>query len=69
MADAIRRYLGEARDSRDVSTAVDDDSLAGQLLNMLLGAQIAAALLPEGQTELGLDRQLEGFLALLTGQN
>jgi hypothetical protein len=28
-----------------------------------------AALLPEGQTELGLDGQLEGFLALLTGQH
>ena len=66
--DAIRRYLGEARGSGDVSTAVDDDSLAGQLLNMLLGAQIAAALLPEGETELGLDGQLEGFLALLRGQ-
>ncbi|WP_087873145.1 TetR/AcrR family transcriptional regulator [Arthrobacter globiformis] len=64
--DSIRRYLGEARDSGDVSTVVDDDSLAGQLLNMLLGAQIAAALLPEGQTQLGLDGQLEGFLALLT---
>jgi hypothetical protein len=67
--DAIRRHLAEARDSGDVSTAVDDASLAGQLLNMLLGAQIAAALLPEGQTELGLDGQLEGFLALLTGQH
>jgi AcrR family transcriptional regulator len=64
--DSIRRYLGEARESGDVSTAVDDDSLAGQLLNMLLGAQIAAALLPEGQTALGLDGQLEGFLVLLT---
>jgi AcrR family transcriptional regulator len=62
----IRRHLAEARDSGDVRTAVDDDSLAGQLLNMLLGAQIAAALLPEGQTELGLDGQLEGFLSLLT---
>ncbi|WP_314192929.1 TetR/AcrR family transcriptional regulator [uncultured Arthrobacter sp.] len=64
--DTIRRHLAEARDSGDVRTAVDDDSLAGQLLNMLLGAQIAAALLPEGQTELGLDGQLEGFLSLLT---
>ena len=33
---------------------------------MLLGAQIAAALLPEGQMELGLNGQLEGYLALLT---
>lgn len=64
--DMIRRHLAEARDSGDVSTAVDDERLAGQLLNMLLGAQIAAALLPEGQTELGLNGQLEGFLTLLT---
>jgi AcrR family transcriptional regulator len=63
--EAILRYLAEARDSGDVTTAVDDQSLAGQLLNMLLGAQVAAALVPDGQTELGLGGQLEGFLALL----
>jgi hypothetical protein len=33
---------------------------------MLLGAQISAALAPEGQADLGLSEQLEGFLALLT---
>ena len=38
----------------------------GQLLNMLLGAQIWAALAPEGRTDLGLNEQLEAFLALLT---
>jgi AcrR family transcriptional regulator len=64
--EAISGYLAEARDSGDVTAVVDDASLAGQLLNMLLGAQIAAALLPEGQTELGLPGQLESFLALLT---
>lgn len=63
--EAILRYLAEARYSGDVTTAVDDQSLAGQLLNMLLGAQVAAALVPDGQTELGLGGQLEGFLALL----
>lgn len=63
--EAILRYLAEARDSGDVTTAVDDQSMAGQLLNMLLGAQVAAALVPDGQTELGLGGQLEGFLALL----
>jgi AcrR family transcriptional regulator len=62
----IKRYLAEARDSGDVSAAVDDATLAGQLLNMLLGAQIAAALAPAGQTEPGLEGQLEGFFALLS---
>ncbi|WP_461172866.1 TetR/AcrR family transcriptional regulator [Arthrobacter sp. Z1-9] len=62
----IRRYLKEARDAGDVSTAVDDNALAGQLLNMLLGAQIEAALAPAGRTGFGHDRQLEGYLALLT---
>jgi AcrR family transcriptional regulator len=63
---AIRRYLREARDAGDVSTAVDDTTLAGQLLNMLLGAQIEAALAPAGRADFGHDRQLEGYLALLT---
>ena len=63
---AIRRYLREARDAGDVSTAVDDTALAGQLLNMLLGAQIEAALALAGRTDFGHDRQLEGYLALLT---
>jgi AcrR family transcriptional regulator len=62
----IRRYLQEARDAGDVSTAVDDTSLAGQLLKMLLGAQIEAALAPAGQVGPGLEEQLEGFFALLS---
>src|SRR5919112_1841896 len=48
---AIRRHLKEARDAGDVSTAVGDNVLAGQLLNMLLGAQIEAALSPAGRTD------------------
>ncbi len=63
---AILEYLAQARKSGDVSSAVDDRSIAGHLLNMLLGAQIAAALAPQGQADLGLAEQLEGFLALLT---
>jgi AcrR family transcriptional regulator len=62
---AIRRYLAEARDAGDVSAAVDDATLASQLLNMLLGAQIGAALAPGPGAEPGLADQLEGFLALL----
>lgn len=61
----IRRYLGEARTSGDVSASVADSVLAGQLLNMLLGAQIEAALAPEGRLEFGHAAQLEGYLALL----
>ena len=57
--------LAEARQAGAVTTTVDDAALAGQLLNLLLGAQIAAALAPEGQVELGLNEQLEGFLTLL----
>ena len=53
------------RESGAVSAAVDDSALAGHLLNMLLGAQIAAALAPEGQTDPGLRDQLDAFLTLL----
>ncbi len=42
--DAIQRWLAEARKAGDVSTKIDDTVLAGQLLNMLPGAQIEAAL-------------------------
>jgi AcrR family transcriptional regulator len=63
---AILEYLAQARKIGDVSSAVDDHAVAGHLLNMLLGAQIAAALAPQGQADLGLAEQLEGFLALLT---
>jgi hypothetical protein len=62
----IRRCLAEARDAGDVSTGVEDNALAGQLLNMLLGAQIEAALAPAGRRDFGHDRQLEGYLALLS---
>ncbi|ACL41529.1 transcriptional regulator, TetR family [Pseudarthrobacter chlorophenolicus A6] len=63
--DTIRHYLAEARSSGDVRAAVDDSLLARQLLNMLLGAQIEAALAPPGRTDFGHAAQLEGYLALL----
>lgn len=62
---AIRRYLSEARDSGAIGARVDDGILAGQLLNMLLGAQIEAALAPEGKAGFGHEAQLEGYLTLL----
>lgn len=64
-AATIRRFLAEARDSGDIHAAVGDSILAGQLLNMLLGAQIEAALAPEGGRDFGHAAQLEGYLALL----
>jgi AcrR family transcriptional regulator len=64
---AIRQYLAEARDAGDVSAAVDDATLASQLLNMLLGAQIGAALAASPGTDPRLADQLEGYLALLAG--
>jgi AcrR family transcriptional regulator len=62
---AILEHLGQARKNGDVSSAVADGAIAGNLLNMLLGAQIAAALAPQGQVDRSLGDQLEGFLALL----
>jgi AcrR family transcriptional regulator len=62
----IERYIAEARDSGDVRAAVDDATLASQLLNMLLGAQITAALAPAGGPDSHLEGQLEGFFALLS---
>ncbi len=63
--DTIRRFLAEAREAGDVRAAVDDSILAGQILNMLLGAQIEAALAPEGGADFGHAAQLDGYLTLL----
>lgn len=62
---AILEYLSQARGQGDVRAAVDDSAVAGHLLNMLLGAQIAAALAPGSQADPGLAGQLEAFLSLL----
>jgi AcrR family transcriptional regulator len=62
---AIVRHLAEARKNGDASAAADDRVIAGHLLNMLLGAQITAALAAEGRPDLILADQLESFLDLL----
>ena len=64
---AIRQYLAEAREQGEVSTPVTDELLASHLLNMLLGAQIFAALATDASRHPGFADQLEGFLALLAG--
>lgn len=61
----ILGYLAQARKAGDVTAAVADGAIAGQLLNMLLGAQIGAALAPQGQVDTGLMDQLDGYLRLL----
>ncbi|MGZ4663339.1 MAG: TetR/AcrR family transcriptional regulator [Arthrobacter sp.] len=61
----ILGYLVEARKQGELNAAVDDSAIAGHLLNMLLGAQIAAALAPDGLADPGLSDQLEAFLTLL----
>ena len=66
LAAMILGYLAQARETGDVTTTVPDDAIAGHLLNMLLGAQITAALAPgAARSELGLNEQLEGFLTQL----
>ncbi|MCA4135279.1 TetR/AcrR family transcriptional regulator [Arthrobacter sp. M4] len=62
---AIVAHLAEARADGEVTAAVDDATLGGHLLNMLLGAQITAALAPAAQASFGLEEQLEAFLSLL----
>jgi AcrR family transcriptional regulator len=61
----ILGYLAQARIAGDVTAAVADGAIAGHLLNMLLGAQIGAALAPQGQVDPGLMDQLDGYLSLL----
>ncbi|ABM10811.1 TetR/AcrR family transcriptional regulator [Paenarthrobacter aurescens] len=62
---AIGKYLAEARGAGEVEVEVTDAVLARQLLNMLLGAQILAALSTRTATQPPLTEQLDAFLALL----
>lgn len=62
---SIVGHLQEARKNGDVTAATEDRVIAGHLLNMLLGAQITAALASESQVGLRLTDQLESFLDLL----
>lgn len=61
----ILGYLAQGRESGDVAAPVADGTIADQLLNMLLGAQIAAALAPGRQAGGDLVDQVEGYLTLL----
>ncbi|MCG2624042.1 TetR family transcriptional regulator [Arthrobacter sp. I2-34] len=58
-------YLAEARAAGQIHTAVPDADLAGFLMNMVLGAQITAALTPAQYAPAQLTAQLDGYLELL----
>ena len=58
-------YLADARAAGEISAAITDAAIADQLLNMMLGAQIAAALAPAGQDNSALAGQIEDYLRLI----
>lgn len=62
---AMLGYLSEARSAGQVTANIEDGAIADQLLNMMLGAQIAAALAPPTRDNSGLAEQLEDYLRLI----
>lgn len=63
---ALMRYLGEARKAGAITTAVHDDVIREQLMNLFLGAQITAALAGPEEDHPSYVDQLDGFLANLS---
>ncbi|WP_019483708.1 MULTISPECIES: TetR/AcrR family transcriptional regulator [unclassified Arthrobacter] len=63
---ALKRHLGEARQTGEITTEVPDALISEQLMNLFLGAQITAALsIPEDNLPAYTD-QLDGFLQNLS---
>lgn len=62
---AMEGYLRQARDRGEVTTAVSDEDIVNQLMSMLLGAQIIAAMSPGAHLPAQLDAALDAFLQLL----
>ncbi|WP_347108602.1 TetR/AcrR family transcriptional regulator [Paenarthrobacter sp. S56] len=65
--DTIAAHTSAARRAGEVSTPLEDAAVADHLLNMMLGAQIVAALSPAEHFSQDLEGQLDNYLALLTG--
>lgn len=63
--EAMLGYLAEARRAGEVTADIEDVAISDQLLNMLLGAQVAAALTPPTGDNSGLSDQLEDYLRLI----
>jgi AcrR family transcriptional regulator len=62
---AIEGYLRQARDRGEVTAPTSDEDIINQLLSMLLGAQIVAAMSPGAHLPAQLSAQLDAYLLLL----
>lgn len=62
---AMVAYAGEARMAGEIAARIDNAAVADHLLNMMLGAQIAAALSPAEHFSMDLAGQLDNYLSLL----
>ena len=62
---AMDGYLRQARDRGEVTAPTSDEDIINQLLSMLLGAQIVAAMSPGAHLPAQLSAQLDAYLLLL----
>jgi AcrR family transcriptional regulator len=62
---ALEEHLRQARDRGEVTVATRDDDIVNQLMSMLLGAQIVAAMSPDEHLPAQLNAQLDAYLLLL----
>jgi AcrR family transcriptional regulator len=62
---AMRGHLREARNRGEVTSAIGDEDIVNQLMSMLLGAQIVAAMSPGEHLPAQLDAALDAYLLLL----
>ncbi|NVM95716.1 TetR family transcriptional regulator C-terminal domain-containing protein [Arthrobacter wenxiniae] len=62
---ALQGHLREARDRGEVTAAVGEEDIVNQLMSMLLGAQIVAAMSPGEHLPAQLDAALDAYLTLL----
>jgi AcrR family transcriptional regulator len=60
---AILRHLAEARTDGEITANVEDSSIAAQLLDMLLGAQVTAVFVDDDSA--GMQRRLDDYFTLL----
>jgi len=62
---ALEQHLRHARDRGEVTADIKDEDIVNQLMSMLLGAQIIAAMSPHEHLPAQLSAQLEAYLLLL----
>ncbi len=66
---AMDGYLREARTRGEVTASTSDEDIVNQLLSMLLGAQIVAAMSPGAHLPAQLSAQLDAYLLLLHAES